>query len=117
MNRKDNEVLVFDLDDTLYKERAFVVSGRRAVAREASVRSGVDADELFSLMERSENAFGSLLERLSSTPASDMTIDRVLEIYRYHKPQLTLPSEVVLLIPPPKIQSLIVSNTSPFVPF
>lgn len=90
--------IAFDLDDTLYKERAFVVSGRRTVAREASVRSGVDADELFSLMERSVNAFSSLLERLSSTPASDMTIDRVLEIYRYHKPQLTLPAESVMLL-------------------
>lgn len=43
LNAKCQPMIVFDLDDTLYKERDYVASGRRAVARYID-EHGLDAD-------------------------------------------------------------------------
>jgi putative hydrolase of the HAD superfamily len=43
--------VVFDLDDTLYPESAYVRSGFRAVAEEAARRYGVEAEEAYAELE------------------------------------------------------------------
>lgn len=87
-------VVIFDLDDTLYKERDFVVSGFRAVARHVAARTGEDADRLFALMSTAGNAFDALLESIAGLPGSeDVTIPVLLDIYRYHEPDIFLPEE------------------------
>lgn len=90
--------VAFDLDDTLYKERQYVVSGRKAVADAMSKLSGIGSAELFELMQSSDDAFDALLDRLSTTSAKDVTIDLILDIYRSHKPELTLSAETETLL-------------------
>lgn len=85
--------VAFDLDDTLYKERYYLLSGRQTVAREMEMLSGVPQQELMQVMEEASDAFGALRERLSSTLASGVDIDTYLDIYRAHMPMLTLPEE------------------------
>ena len=48
--------IVFDLDDTLYPEQAFVFSGYEAVARVFARRLGMSAD---SLVRRMRDLFGT----------------------------------------------------------
>ncbi len=100
--------VAFDLDDTLYKERDYVAEGRRNVARVMAKRSGIDADELFELMQNAQSdrivqgspsngqaAFDLLHQRLQSTPAATATIDDYLDIYRSTRPSLQLPESTV----------------------
>lgn len=87
--------VAFDLDDTLYKERDFVRSGRRAVAARMSAQSGIDADELYGVMCGSEDAFGALLDRLSATSVPLPDMEELLDIYRFHMPSITLSDETM----------------------
>lgn len=95
-NRKDNEVLVFDLDDTLYKERDYVRSGRRAVADYVAVRTGEDADSLFAMLDSfgptDPRAFDSLL---ALPAASAITMAEILDVYRSHMPEISLDSDAL----------------------
>ena len=51
-------LIAFDLDDTLYKERDYVVSGRRAVAAALAPVAGVDAGILLEVMNNSDDEIG-----------------------------------------------------------
>lgn len=86
--------VAFDLDDTLFKERHYVETGRRTVAREMTVLSGVPAEELMKVMTEADDAFDALRERLSTTLAAGADIDTYLDIYRAHIPVLTLSDDV-----------------------
>jgi len=85
--------LIFDLDDTLYRESDFVASGYRAVARHIAGRSGLDSHILFSSMMETfasqgrEAVFTALREQFldASTP-----LDELVGIYRRHTPQISL---------------------------
>lgn len=90
--------IAFDLDDTLYKERSFVMSGRKAVADAMSGLSGIDSDKLFEIMQSSDDAFDALLKAISTTAAKNVTINQILEIYRFHKPTLSLSAEMQSLL-------------------
>lgn len=91
MNTTQQLCVVFDLDDTLYKERDFVRSGYTAVAEYIAGRFGVEADGLIQLMNESDNAFDALLSH--NELKNDITISDILTIYRSHIPDLTLPKE------------------------
>jgi putative hydrolase of the HAD superfamily len=60
------KVYVFDLDDTLYEERTYVVSGFRAVAGFLSDRFGVDFHESLEWMlaELEKAGRGRIFNRL-----------------------------------------------------
>lgn len=85
--------VAFDLDDTLYKERHYLTTGRMAVAREMELLSGVSAGELMQVMESAPDAFDALHERLSYTFAAGVDIDTFLDIYRSHIPVLDMPAD------------------------
>lgn len=92
-------VVVFDLDDTLYKERDYVFSGRRAVARHAASVSGLDADRLMKAMKpfgpTDHGAFDALI---AATGPAHADMRKILERYRMHKPEISLdPSAEALL--------------------
>lgn len=86
--------MVFDLDDTLYPERQFALSGFRAVASafgdvpgpvESAVR---DMVRLFDSTHRRRVFDQLLLER--GTPADAALVQRMIACYRGHKPALSL---------------------------
>ncbi len=87
------QALVFDLDDTLYSERDFVVSGYRAVARYLADNHGCDYDDAFSTMMAALNisgkpaVFPALLARF---PNIMIPISELVEIYRQHNPAIHL---------------------------
>ena len=86
-------IVVFDLDDTLYKEIDFLKSGYRKVAELVAKQYGCDAraiyDQLLKWYYNGENAFACLNEEYGfGNP-----INEYLDIYRYHHPTITLSEE------------------------
>lgn len=92
-------VVVFDLDDTLYKEREYVFSGRRAVARYVSEKTGIPYDTLIEQMKAfgptDPGAFDALIAHVG---AERLSITEVLEVYRSHEPEIRLDAEADALL-------------------
>ncbi|MBJ2183239.1 MAG: HAD family hydrolase [Muribaculaceae bacterium] len=80
--------VLFDLDDTLYAEKDYQLSGWRAVARHAE-QFGVPYGEAMSLMLGADNAFDALHARV---PAMEVRL--MLDIYRTHMPELHVSGHV-----------------------
>ncbi len=86
-------VLVFDLDDTLYEELAFVKSGFRAVAGYLGETGRIPAAAAMEFMERRlqkgrEGVFDDLLREYGIF--SKRLVRKCLAVYRGHKPEITL---------------------------
>ena len=90
---KVNIVIVFDLDDTLYKEIDFLKSGYKKVSELVEQRFGLVSyliyDKLLTWYFNGENAF----ERLNEEYGLDNPINDYLNIYRYHHPSIVLSEE------------------------
>lgn len=83
-----SDIIVFDLDDTLYKERAFVESGFKAIARHLGNPSY--ADEMLTSWNDGKNAF----EQLIINHSLNATVDELLTVYRTHIPTIELESSM-----------------------
>lgn len=81
-------VVLFDLDDTLYPEADFVISGRKAVAEAAERCYGYDALKALTVMRKAPQAFDALHRVLPQ-----MSVGEMLDIYRNHMPVLELPED------------------------
>ena len=79
-------MIAFDLDDTLYKERDFLASGRRAVTRKFAASLGLKPEELYDLMMVAADPFDCLVERSGGT----ISIPQILDTYRNHLPEIAL---------------------------
>jgi len=89
-------LVAFDLDDTLYKERDFLRSGHRELARVLARATGADSSELFNVISGNhprgiEAAIALLAEKGCKVPC---TVDGLVEIYRNHKPDIQLSAGV-----------------------
>ena len=88
------QVTVFDLDDTLYPERAFAFSGFAAVADwlRARVECAFDPaarmQELFETEHRGR-VFDQLLSELGCGPDKDM-VRAMIDVYHTHNPRIAL---------------------------
>ena len=80
--------VIFDLDDTLYPEKDYVKSGYRAVAE--YLGHPEYADKLYGYFEQGKNAFDELLSEIGK----EDELKKVLEIYREHKPKISLYPEM-----------------------
>ena len=90
-------VVVFDLDDTLYREIDFVRSGFRAVADAIQSSAGLDLySELMLLVERGEGDTFDLIRQRHGflSPSSE----ELVKIYREHEPTLHLPSSSAITL-------------------
>lgn len=89
------KVVVFDLDDTLYKEIDFLKSGYRKVAELVEKRFLYDAREVYERLYdwyvKGENPFVCLNE----TYGLDNPISDYLNVYRFHHPAISLTTETV----------------------
>lgn len=86
------QAVIFDLDDTLYPERAYVLSGFRAVAEWAEAELGIPAAQglaelgaLFAQGVRG-STFDQWLRARAHDPAPLVT--RLVEVYRAHTPAI-----------------------------
>lgn len=87
-----SDVVVFDLDDTLYKEVTFVESGFKAVARHIGNISF--ADELISWWTDGKNALESLINKYSL----HLSVEELLSVYRNHLPAIELDKSTVQIL-------------------
>lgn len=82
----ENSVIVFDLDDTLYKEMNYVKSAYRYIAKAIEEECGIN---YFTLLwqgfQNGESAFDLLVERYSN-----WSTQKLVETYRYHSPTIEL---------------------------
>ncbi|MFC9414322.1 HAD family hydrolase [Bacillus mobilis] len=90
------KAIVFDMDDTLYKEKDYVVSGFKAVddwIKEDYKKIGFynTAIQLFDSGER-KFVFNKALEKLNIT-YDEKLISNLIEKYRLHKPDIQLLDE------------------------
>ena len=87
------QAIVFDLDDTLYPERDFVLSGFRAVAQWGEMHLGIQRDQgyahLCALYE--SGVRGDTFNRwLAAQGIADARlISQLIQVYREHLPRLT----------------------------
>lgn len=94
-------VFVFDLDDTLYLERDFALSGFRAVADHfgdeiGGSRFAVESEKLLSEGTRG-NIFDLALSRSNIEP-DPVLISKLVEVYRSHQPDIQLCSDAERLL-------------------
>lgn len=77
-------MVVFDLDDTLYKEHAYVLSGYDAVARQVAHTAGLNPRRVLTEILSSHDAMAAA-SRLSNLP-----VDLWVNLYRNHYPSISL---------------------------
>ena len=91
--------IVFDLDDTLYDEIDYCRSGFAAIAKALASLPGLPADAEMTIFDifwqeftsgNRDKIFNAALEKLGITPLQD-TVEKLVMLYRVHKPTLTLP--------------------------
>ncbi|MGE0628268.1 MAG: HAD family hydrolase [Hyphomicrobiaceae bacterium] len=85
--------IVFDLDDTLYPERQFAISGFRACERWLEQRYGVNGivDDMTRMLD--DGHMRSLFEitlRKHLGPYDDSLLESFIDIYRLHPPEISL---------------------------
>lgn len=95
------KAVLFDLDDTLYEEKQFVMSGFKAISQYLSKEYNFNQEEIFKILKsdfenglRKKN-FDILLEKLN---LKEEGVDALVKIYREHLPTLSLypDAEVIL---------------------
>ena len=97
---KNNTILIFDLDDTLYKEIDFLKSAYKEIAINLSKETGVHYEIILADMlmyyNSGLNAFRKIIDTYNITTYG---IDDFIAIYRHHSPQISLkkPVENMLL--------------------
>ena len=95
----DSSVVVFDLDDTLYKEIDFVRSGYAAVLRSLGTSKAAPLEAMMAWQRAGEPALDRLVQLIGQDPASLGIVDipehvpdaaALLTVYRDHRPKITL---------------------------
>ena len=91
-----SRVVVFDLDDTLYKEQDYLRSAYRDIAAQTESRYGLEGifDRMLRWWHEDENVFQHLIDAYGL----DMTVDELLTVYRSHVPAIRLDEETKHLL-------------------
>lgn len=77
-------MIVFDLDDTLYKEHHYVLSGYYAVAKQIAMETGQPAQSILARMLASSDPM-AMAAKIGPQP-----IDVYIQFYRNHYPSIAL---------------------------
>jgi putative hydrolase of the HAD superfamily len=94
--KHDARAILFDLDDTLYLRRRFVLSGFRAVAAHLERVHGHSAAGMFAMLarlSRGAHAGRELQACLDRLGMPESRAVELVEIFRAHRPELNLPGE------------------------
>jgi putative hydrolase of the HAD superfamily len=101
-DRGARDAVIFDLDDTLYPERDYVLSGFQAVARQCCSELGISAEQAFaelrSLFAQGVRAdtFNRWLAMHGRTEAP--LVPRLVDVYRQHRPAIRPFPEIPALL-------------------
>lgn len=92
-----NKVIVFDLEDTLYKEVDFLKSGYHAVADYLNHAYGVR--DLYEEMWNSfQKGIGDVFQKVLDDAHLPVEKTALIDIYRYHKPQIGLDQDTQVVL-------------------
>lgn len=92
-----NTHIVFDLDDTLYKEVEFVKSAYIFISNYVKIKYNLDLkSEIELCIENNINYYDFINAKLPVK--NKLSIEKYLELYRFHYPSLSLPKETIELI-------------------
>lgn len=80
--------IIFDMDDTLYKEHEYRLSGWRLIARCFSSACAMSADDLYEAMLRNAPLAFETVSHLSIANNVKITVDDQLAIYRSQMPDI-----------------------------
>lgn len=96
------QAIVFDLDDTLYPERDYVLSGFRAVAAWAEEHLGIQAGQGFAELKclLEQGVRGDTFNRWLAAHdlVNDSLVQQLIQVYREHEPVLKPFPEVPALL-------------------
>lgn len=95
-------ILIFDLDDTLYDERTYVNSGLKAVARYGQEKFGWDTAVSYKYMQEvlKKEGRGQIFDLwlAANGKTSRSLVTECVKVYRHHKPELCLDTQVESLL-------------------
>jgi putative hydrolase of the HAD superfamily len=92
----NNSFFVFDLDDTLYLEIDFLKSAYHSISNEISPEISKSLyDEMLKIHSSGGNTFEYLIKKL---PEKNLTIEKLLYLYRNHYPDILLREGVLELL-------------------
>lgn len=93
----NNICIVFDLDDTLYKERDFLQSGYRYIATRLC-KSPEDSLRLVEDMNRWREENKNVFKQLELKFDGSITVPQLLEWYRFHNPDIEIPNSSLAVL-------------------
>jgi len=82
---REYDVVVFDLDDTLYSEKSYVNSGYAAIAQYVENLYELDFDCALEKCGDNSNVLASVLDELG---LNSNLLSQFVQIYRYHEPDI-----------------------------
>lgn len=97
------KLILFDLDDTLYPEKDYAMSGFNAVSIFLSEKAGIPENKIFANLSATfdsgirGNIFDVLIDKLN-IDLHPHEITDLVDVYREHKPQIELESSTVELL-------------------
>ncbi|AEG15304.1 Haloacid dehalogenase domain protein hydrolase [Desulfofundulus kuznetsovii DSM 6115] len=92
------KAIIFDMDDTLYPEMAFVESGFKAVSAYIAKKTGIFADRILDALwqEFNLNKRG-VFDRLLNC-YDGFSVEELVEVYRTHTPKIKLSSDAIEIL-------------------
>ena len=94
INKTDNPYIVFDLDDTLFQEVDYLKSAYKEIAHLVSPQDPDNVySEMFERYKAGENVFAWLIIQYGSG-VEDLTVQKLIKLYRDHYPEITLAEDV-----------------------
>lgn len=94
-----SKVLVFDLDDTLYKEIDFVISAFNYITEYLWRRNRIDISELAAeLIKKKEFILYDEINSKLEISQHDFTLEKYLELYRFHYPKLNTNNNLITML-------------------
>lgn len=102
---KADKIIVFDLDDTLYKEIEFLKSAYAEIAVYIAMEVGLDKEvvlvELINFYRQGSNVFEEIIKKYRLT----QNIEYFLDLYRRHVPQIQLTDDTLKVLKSLKSQN------------
>lgn len=94
------KTLIFDLDDTLYKEIDFVYSGFKEVCKYLSIKNNIEFQMLYnySIEILQKNGRGRIFDVLCNKFNINEDIQKLVSIYRNTKPEIKLYDDSVYML-------------------
>lgn len=97
---KPLKAVVFDLDDTLFPESTYVISGFRAVGQWLESEHGIDHRKAYNELKTlyDSGVRGNTFDIWLSKKGVRVEVNDMIEVYRSHRPSIELFSEVPPLL-------------------